>query len=33
VPDANGDGVCDRKDLKKFGLASNVAKAEFFINP
>ena len=33
VPDANGDSVCDRKDLKAFGLASNIAKAEFFINP
>jgi hypothetical protein len=33
VPDANGDGVCDRRDLKAFGLASNIEKARFFINP
>ena len=33
VPDANGDGVCDAKDLKAFGVASNIAKARFFINP
>jgi len=33
VPDADGDGICDRKDLKAFGLASNIAKARFFINP
>lgn len=33
VPDANGDGVCDKQDLKAFGLASNIEKARFFINP
>lgn len=33
IPDANGDGVCDRSDLKAFGLASNIEKARFFINP
>jgi hypothetical protein len=33
VPDANGDGLCNAKDLKALGLASNVAKAKFFINP
>lgn len=33
VPDANGDGVCDKRDLKAFGLASNIEKARFFINP
>jgi len=33
VPDVDGDGVCTKKDLKAFGLASNVAKAKFFINP
>lgn len=33
VPDADGNGVCDKKDLKAFGLASNIAKARFFINP
>ena len=33
IPDANADGVCDRHDLKAFGLASNIEKARFFINP
>ena len=33
VPDANSDGMCDRRDLKAFGLASNIEKARFFINP
>ncbi|BAU49654.1 hypothetical protein SVA_3106 [Sulfurifustis variabilis] len=33
LPDADGNGVCDAKDLKAFGLASNVAKSSFFINP
>lgn len=33
VPDADGNGICDESDLKAFGLASNVAKAEFFIAP
>ncbi|MDP1862691.1 MAG: hypothetical protein Q8K52_02160 [Thiobacillus sp.] len=33
IPDANGDGVCDKSDLKAFGLASNIQKAKFFINP
>ena len=33
VPDANGDGMCDAKDLKAYGLASNIAKSRFFINP
>lgn len=33
VPDADGDGVCTRRDLKQFGVASNIAKAHFFINP
>lgn len=33
VPDADGNGVCDKRDLKAFGLASNIAKARFFINP
>ncbi len=31
IPDADGNGVCD--DLKAFGLASNVARATFFIGP
>lgn len=33
VPDANGDGMCSSKDLKAFGVVSNIAKARFFINP
>ncbi len=33
IPDANGDGVCDKSDLKAFGIASNIQKAKFFINP
>lgn len=33
IPDANGDGLCNAKDLKAFGIASNIAKANFFINP
>lgn len=33
VPDANGDGRCNKKDLKAFGIASNIAQAKFFINP
>lgn len=33
VPDANSDGVCDKRDLRDFGLASNIEKARFFINP
>ena len=33
VPDADGNGVCDERDLKVFGVASNIRKASFFINP
>ena len=33
IPDSNGDGVCDKKDLKAFGVASNIKKVDFFINP
>jgi len=33
VPDDDGNGVCDDNDLKAFGVASNIAKAKFFINP
>ena len=33
LPDADGNGICDEKDLKAFGLASNIRKASFFINP
>lgn len=32
LPDDDGDGVCTDKDLKAFGLASNIEKARFFIN-
>lgn len=32
VPDADGNGSCDAKDLKALGLASNIDKAEFYIN-
>jgi hypothetical protein len=31
VPDADGDGTCDEKDLKASGIASRVAKAKIFI--
>lgn len=33
VPDANGDGSCDGRDLRAVGLASNIERARFFINP
>lgn len=33
VPDADRNGTCDEKDLEAFGLASNVARADFFVNP
>jgi hypothetical protein len=33
VPDVNGDGMCNGWDLRAVGLASNVAKAAFYINP
>jgi hypothetical protein len=33
VPDADGNGICDERDLKAFGVASNIRKASFFINP
>ena len=33
LPDADGNGICDDKDLKAFRLASNIRKASFFINP
>jgi len=32
VPDADGNGVCNKRDLKQFGLASKVEKTRFFIN-
>lgn len=31
VPDANGDGAIDGRDLRAFGVASNIEKADFFI--
>lgn len=32
VPDADGNGVCNKKDLKAFGVSSNIVKEKFFIN-
>jgi len=32
VPDADGDGDVDQKDLRAFGVASQIAKVKFFIN-
>ncbi len=32
LPDADGNGLCDNKDLEAFGIASNIQKADFFIN-
>lgn len=33
VADANGDGRCDGRDLREMGVASNIEKARFYINP
>lgn len=33
VPDADGDGACDERDLRALGVASNVARAQFYVNP
>lgn len=33
VPDSDGDGDVDKKDLEKFGVASNIEKVPFVINP
>ncbi len=33
VPDANGDGVIDEADLMAMGLVSNIARADFTLNP
>ncbi|MER3428291.1 MAG: hypothetical protein C4334_09345 [Pyrinomonas sp.] len=33
VPDSNGDGTIDERDLEALGLASKVEKVMFFINP
>lgn len=32
IPDINNDGKCDKKDLKAYGVASNIIKSKFFIN-
>lgn len=32
VPDADGNGVCNQRDLRAFGIASNIEHARFFIN-
>jgi hypothetical protein len=31
IPDRNGDGVCDERDLRALGVASDVETADFFI--
>lgn len=33
IIDNNGDGKCDSQDLRATGLASNIVKTRFFINP
>lgn len=33
VPDADADGDVDKKDLKAFGVASNIEEVPFVINP
>jgi hypothetical protein len=33
IPDADGNGICDEKDLEAFGIASSIAKARVFIAP
>ena len=32
VPDSNNDGKCNARDLKAYGVASNIAKNRFYIN-
>jgi hypothetical protein len=32
VADVNGDGMCNAKDLKALGVASNIATTRFYIN-
>ncbi|NDP48746.1 MAG: hypothetical protein GZ085_10220 [Sulfuriferula multivorans] len=32
APGSNGDGHCDKSDLKAYGLASNIQKAKFLIH-
>ena len=31
VPDADGDGIVGTRDLKAFGVASNIERRKFFI--
>lgn len=33
VPDSNGDGTCNAKDLVALGVASNIETAKFYSNP
>lgn len=33
IVDADQNGICNEKDLKALGIASNIRKATFFINP
>jgi hypothetical protein len=32
VPDSNGDGKCNERDIRDFGSASNIVEKHFFIN-
>lgn len=32
LPDVDSNGVCNQRDLKAFGIASNIEHARFFIN-
>lgn len=32
IPDADGNGKCNKKDIEAFGVASNIVKEKFFIN-
>lgn len=32
IPDADGNGICDKYDLKAFGLASKIETTRFYIN-
>lgn len=33
VPDAEGNGICDERDLQALGVALNIRQTSFFINP
>lgn len=33
VIDSDGNGMCDARDLRAMGIASNIETAEFYINP